>query len=145
MGMFIRLFISVLFFVSVNINAEELQLENMDKEYAMALYEKRPDAGPGVWFCFYHTKNDKNLKLLEIDEQFLYLKINNKYQSLKLVGKIDAKDKKFSQGQLNVILSNIHDVNSDGYNESFDREASVTIKNKENKTTIHMFADGCGI
>lgn len=146
-------FLIILFLSSTACSSKpqnELQIFNYKD--AIRVFQEQQHDTPGVWTCSYAEKNntktntDAESLMVEIDEQYIYIKHNNQFIELSLMTRDKEKSiYKDKQKNLSLQVDIINKSNYSEYQESHDRIIEIELKISGENYKQQLLGEACGI
>ena len=129
------------------------ELEPLFYKEALAVFKTAGHDSPGVWLCGYSltdqhftTRNGLSPSLIEVDEQFLYLRKDGEIIELETsdIGKPISLYRS-RNGEITVTMKVLRQFKKSEYGESHDRQAEATLRAPHTTINVFLLGRSCGV
>jgi hypothetical protein len=139
--------------LAISSTAFSKELEPLPYKEALAAFNAAGHDSPGVWLCGYSitdqhftTRNGLSPSLIEVDEQFLYIRNDGEIIELETndIGKPDSLYRS-RNGEITLTMKVLKQFNKSEYGESHDRQAEATLRAPHTTISVFLLGRSCGV
>lgn len=139
--------------LAISSTAFSKELEPLLYKEALAAFNAAGHDSPGFWLCGYSltdqhftTRNGLSPSLIEVDEQFLYIRNDGEIIELETsdIGK-PVSLYRSRDGEITLTMKVLRQFNKSEYGESHDRQAEATLRAPHITISAFLLGRSCGI
>ncbi|SUD20509.1 hypothetical protein [Aquipseudomonas alcaligenes] len=139
--------------LAISSTAFSKEMEPLPYKEALAAFNAAGHDSPGVWLCGYSltdqhfaTRNGLSPSLIEVDEQFLYIRNDGEIIELETndIGK-PVLLYRSRDGEITLTMKVLRQFNKSEYGESHDRHAEATLRAPHTTISAFLLGRSCGI
>jgi hypothetical protein len=139
--------------LAISSTAFSKELEPLPYKEALVAFNAAGHDSPGVWLCGYSltdqhfaTRNGLSPSLIEVDEQFLYIRNDGEIIELETndIGK-PVSLYRSRNGEITLTMKVLRQFNKSEYGESHDRHAEATLRAPHTTISVFLLGRSCGV